>query len=188
MAEVLLISDNYIKNITNISDNISGKLLNPAIMEAQECGLRQILGDNLIDKIKSLVANNTINDDANINYKNLLKKAQYYLAYEALSNIIVFTSVKIDNMGIVKATDENTESLNMSDMFSLKDFYQNKADYYCKLLQNFILSNRSLFPELSTNDCNQIKSNLYSSSSCGVFLGGARGKGIYGRLRNKYGD
>ena len=70
MKDVLLISESFIKNITNLSDNLSGKLLFPAIRESQEIGLREILGDDLLDKLKSLVEQNTINDKSNQKYKN----------------------------------------------------------------------------------------------------------------------
>ena len=43
MEKILLVSANFIKNVSNISDNISGKLIEPAIYEAQNEGLRTIL-------------------------------------------------------------------------------------------------------------------------------------------------
>ena len=42
MNRVLLISEDFVKELTNMSDNMQGKLINPAIAEAQEAGLREI--------------------------------------------------------------------------------------------------------------------------------------------------
>ena len=38
MEKILLVSANFIKNISNISDNISGKVIEPAIYEAKNEG------------------------------------------------------------------------------------------------------------------------------------------------------
>lgn len=182
MKQILLVSANYIKNISNISDNISGKLIEPAVWEAQNEGLRGILGDALEDKLESLVDTEDIDKDEYVNYKRLLQKCQYFLAYTAIANVIMLTTAKIDNAGIQQVSDEKMEPLDITESYRLRDFYQHKADYLCKQLQNFLLKNRKDYPELSDNDCNSIKANLRSAATCGIWLGGVRGKG-YKRCR-----
>ena len=174
MEQILLVSSNFIKNISNVSDNISGKLIEPAIFEAQNEGLRGILGDALEDKLEHLVDTEEIDNPENAAYKRLLVKAQYFLAYTAIANVIMLTAVKIDNAGNQQVSDEKMEPLDITESYRLRDFYQHKADYLCKQLQNFILKNRKDYPELSDNDCNSIKANLYSAASCGIWLGGPR--------------
>lgn len=181
--KILLCSVNFIKNISNISDNISGKLLEPAIFEAQNEGLRGILGDSLVDKLEQLVSDNTIGQTQNAAYKTLLDKAQYFLAYTAIADICMLTSVKIDNAGLEQVGDEHMEPLDMTDSYRLRDFYQHKADYMCRQLQNFVLKNRSDYPELTENDCRSIKANLFSAATTGLWLGGVRGRGISRRYR-----
>ena len=164
-----------VKQITNVSDNLEGKVLGPAIIEAGNA-LRDIVGDALCDKLEELVVNEEINLDENINYKLLLDKAQYFLAYTATANVTVLTAVKVDNFGVSRSTDEHIESLSLSDVFTISEHYQKKADEYCGKLQNWILKNKKKFPELTENQCNDIKANLYSAASCGIWLGGTRGK------------
>ena len=115
-----------------------------------------------------------IDNDDNVAYKRLLVKAQYFLAYTAIANVIMLTAVKIDNAGNQQVSDEKMEPLDITESYRLRDFYQHKADYLCKQLQNFILKNRKDYPELSDNDCNSIKTNLYSAATCGIWLGGPR--------------
>ena len=45
MAEILLTSETFVKSVTNVSDNLAGKYILPSIREAQEQGLKSILGD-----------------------------------------------------------------------------------------------------------------------------------------------
>ena len=172
MTEIYLIEPELVKQLTNVSDNLEGKVLGPAIIEAGNA-LRDIVGDALCDKLEELVANEEIDLDENVNYKLLLDKSQYFLAYTAAANVAVLTAVKVDNFGVSRSTDEHIESLSLSDVFTISEHYQKKADEYCGKLQNWILKNKKKFPELTENQCNDIKANLYSAASCGIWLGGA---------------
>lgn len=172
VEDVLITSPEFIKSVTNIGDNISGKVLQTAIREAQQLEMQQVWGTKLLNKIKSLIANNTIELEENIKYKNILNESQYFLAYCVMANLIMITSFKIDNIGTVQTSDENIINPGLDDLYRLQDFYRNKADYYRLLLQKYLLANR--VPELG--DCGFIKSELYNAASSGLWLGGRRGK------------
>lgn len=176
MAEVLLSSEAFVKSETNISDNVAGKYILTSLREAQEVRLKSILGDCLLDKLKDLVRSEEIDKEENARYKNLIDKCQYYLAYMTIVELIFKVSYKIGNAGLVKTTDENLQVASLDEIITQKDFYQGKADFYCMELQNYILENRSLFPEVDECTCRRIHSNLYSAASCGFFVGGVRGK------------
>lgn len=187
-TQVLLCSETFVRSNCSIDDNINSKLLNGALREAQEINLREILGDNLIDKVIDLVRTGTVDQESNIWYKKLIIESQYFLAYSAVSNICLATAVKISNAGLEQVSDEHLNPIGIDDSFRIQTFYRNKADFYCLRLQNFILSNRQKFPELTTSHIHKINSNLYSSATTGLWLGGARGRKFFGRLRDKYND
>ena len=63
MEKILLVSANFIKNVTNIDDNMPGKLIEPAIYEAQVEGLRTVLGDCLVDRLEELVRTDEIDQE-----------------------------------------------------------------------------------------------------------------------------
>lgn len=180
MEQILLVSSNFIKNVSNISDNISGKLLEPAIFEAQNEGLRGILGDRLEDKLENLVDSGDIELEENAKYKTLLIKCQYFLAYTTISNVCMLTTVKIDNAGLMQVSDEKMEPLDMKESFRLQSFYQHKADYFCKQIQNYLLAHKTDYPELTQEGLHTIKSNLLSAATTGLWLGGVRGRGHRG--------
>jgi len=180
MAEILLSSEKFIKETTNVSENLSGKYLLPSLREAQEIGLRGILGDCLLAKLKELVKESQINLVVNAAYKDLLDRCQYYLAYATIVEVVDRISYKVVNFGVAKSTDENLQVATQDEIAKQKYFYQAKADNYCLDLQNFLLNNRQAFPELKDCDCSRIKANLKSAASCGIFLGGARGRNIKG--------
>lgn len=173
MAEVLLTSESFVKSVTSISENVYGRYLLPSIREAQETSLRSVLGDSLTDRLKKVVGSEEM---AEKKYLDLIDKLQYFLAYSAIVELIPKVQFKIGNAGVVKTTDENIQTASFSEIEKMTFFYQSKADSECYKLQQFLLRNYTDYPELSENDCRQIKANLTSAASCGLWLGGVRNK------------
>lgn len=176
MAEILLTSEAFIKSVTAISDNVAGKFMLPAMREAQENGLRQILGDALTVRLKGMVSDGSITASGNAMYKELLDRCQYYLAYRTLVEVAFKVSYKISNFGVSKTTDENMQVASEDEIARSQKYYGDKADACCRDLQGWILDNRTAFPELDDNTCHRMRSHLTSAASCGVWLGGPRGK------------
>jgi len=176
MAEILLTSESFVKSVTNVSDNLAGKYILPSIREAQEQGLKGILGDCLLTSVKERVKDNSIDNPENIMYKALVEHCQYYLAYLAIVEVTNKVSYKIGNFGVTKSTDENLQVATYDEIVKMQYYYQSKVDAYCIDLQTWILDNKDAFPELTPCQCHKISSNLHSAASCGIFLGGARGK------------
>ena len=181
MAEIILSSEKFVKSVTSVSDNIAGKYILPSLREAQEQGLKGILGDALLAKLKSLVATKEIDLESNAAYKILLDHCQYYLAYTAIVEVTTKVTYKIGNFGVTKTTDENLQVASQDEIAKMQDYYQLNTEANCLGLQNFLLQNRNDYPELTENCCHNIESNLHSAASCGIFLGGARGRTKYRR-------
>lgn len=181
---VLLTNPKFIKEITNIDDNVQDKFLFPAINESQEIDLKSIIGENLLKRLKEMVLDESINRPGNEAYKDLVEKSQFFLAYSVLSKLVVTTSFKLDNAGLYRSNDENLYYASMDEVKNMEEYYQNRAAFFKLELQNFIINNKSAFAELSECACRQIGANLYSAENCGLWLGGARGKGYKGRKYN----
>lgn len=176
MTEILLTSEQFVKNISNISDNLAGKYLLPAIREAQEINLRGFLGDALLDKLKELVGNNALKEPANAPYGQLVDRCQYFLAYQTIAGLPYKVSYKLANIGVAKTSDTNVKACDPDELATVKGYYQDKADYYARRLQMYLLEHAKEYPELNDNNCYHIRKNLYSAATCGLWLGGARGK------------
>lgn len=172
MAEILLTSEAFVKSVTNVSDNLAGKYILPSIREAQEQGLKSILGDCLLSKVKHLFNTDSLEGI----YKELVDHCQYYLAYAAIVEVTNKVSFKIGNFGVAKSTDENLQVASYDEIVKMQYYYQTKVDAYCLELQQWLLQNRESIPELSDCHCRKLSSNLHSAASCGVYLGGGRGK------------
>lgn len=180
--QIFLTSERFVKSVTNIDDNLAGKFLQPAIREAQDVQLREILGGALLRALKDKVEEGTIGAAGNEHYQELLDECQYFLAYTAIVEVQNKASYKIANAGVVKTTDEREVNASDTEIGRQTFYYQSKADSYAYILQTWLLKNRSFFPELGSDECCRLKSNLYSAATCGIWLGGPRGKRIPGRI------
>ena len=176
MAEILLSSEAFVKSVTSASDNLSGKYILPSLREAQEIGLRGILGDDLLAKLKDLRKDGKLETESGGVYKTLVDHCQYYLAYMTIVEVTAKVSFKIGNFGVTKTQDENLQVASQDEIGKMQFYYQSKADACCLDLQNFLLEHRKDYPELTECSCHKIESNLLSAASCGIFLGGGRGK------------
>lgn len=174
---VLLCSEKYIKENSNLSDNVWGKFLLPAIREAQEIRLQAVIGTNLYQSLLSKVADGSISDQ----YKELLDfYVQPVMLYQVLSDVIDVLDIKMVNLGTVRSRDEYLDNISDEERQRLKSNYEFKADWYVRRLQQYLLDNRDLFVELDECACSNIKANLESAASSGIFLGGFRGRRIVG--------
>lgn len=177
MNDIFLISEDRIKTITNINDNVYDEYLAPAIANAQAISLQSILGSCLYEHILSLVSDGSITAETNTAYKYLLdNQIRYYLAWKVVADIIPVVTVKIDNAGAVRNTDEHREHLTTSQLDLLVSHYQDIADSYQRMLQDYLKVNKDLYPELGQCGCSGIKPNLQSSNSSQIWLGGVRSR------------
>ncbi len=180
MRNVLLTSPDFIRENSNISDNVNSKVLASAIREVQEDELQEILGQLLFEKIQMLVYdNNQIELRENAVYKDVLDKSQMFITYRVIAEIIVMLNMKIDNAGLIQTRDENMDYMNLDDTMTLKNYYDTKASHYAYLLQNYLMEHIGEIPELTECQAWKIRSTLYSAATPSVFLGGARGRGWF---------
>lgn len=188
MADVLLCSEDYIKSNLAIDENIAGSYLLPAIKQAQREGLESVCGTALVERLQDMVYNNSLTAD----YQTLLDDYIVdYLCFAALVELLPIINYKIANIGVVKAGDERITNTPKDEYRELKDYYTQKAAYYKFRLQQFLIQNYSLYPELSDIQIKYINRNIHSASNTNLWLGGDRGKILFpdnydGYLRMKY--
>lgn len=176
IQDILLTSEDRVKEITAISDNVAGEYMTSAIREVQDFRLQRVVGTKLYAKLKTLVGDDTISLPANAAYKTLLDVAQYFLAYEVACSLMIKLNWKVTNAGVVTTPDDKVQPADMATLDQVRSDYRATADDYCDALQRHILANRANYPELDTNTCNEIQAHLRDSASCGLFLGGVRGR------------
>lgn len=177
MNNILVISEDTIRSNSEISDNIWGKSLLPAIRTAQEIYLEMFLGSCLYNKILNLISTGEIGLDANIAYKNLLDTyITPFMIERVVADLIPIIGNKITNLGVFKSDDEYAKNTGADEVDRLYQLHVNKSDHYAKRMQQFLKSNMDIYPELDVCNCGDVKPCLDSSADCSIWLGGTRGK------------
>lgn len=176
--DILLTSEDDIKTYTNLNENTDGKYIAPSIYMAQKNDLEGCIGTKLVRKIQDLIGTETLDDERNEKYKELLDDyIADFLAYATIVRLLPIVSFKIGNIGVARTEDEKVVTMPYDEVFNLKDYYQNQADYLMYRMQRYLLENYDEFPELKLyKKRDEIKANLYSSANCSIWLGGCRGK------------
>ena len=177
MVQVLLTNEKFVKSLASIDDNLAGKYLHAALVEAQEIELREIVGDSRLAAIKGRIQDKEIEQvEIPEIYQELIEKCQYVIAYKAIASLCIQATYKIANVGVVTTSDDNVSNLAWGDLVRVKEYYTHKSDSFTKQLQNFLLQNKDSFPELRECDCAQIKAHLYTAATSGLWLGGIRAR------------
>ena len=176
MTNILFISEDFIKTNSGLNDNLFGKSLLPAIREAQDIYLQQIIGETLYKKLIGLVDEGTIGDDENALYKELLDEyIRSYMLYQTIVQVIPVTNVKLSNYGTTLSDDQYLVNLSQGDAELIEKHYSILADFYARRLQEFIL-NHCEDLKVDACTCDGIRANLNSAATTGPFLGGIRGR------------
>ena len=161
MSRIYLISCDYLKTHTAINNNVADELLNSAIYEAQTIHIQQLIGTKLYNKVCELVGNNTIGDPANADYKILLDDyLQCTIAYWAVVECIPTLAVKLVNKGLERQNSEWSSPAAINEIEYLRDNWTNKAQFYSQRITDFLLQNRSKYPEyMSSTQIDELRPN-----------------------------
>jgi phage anti-repressor protein len=186
MAQVIFISEQYLKDTSYIDENVDVKLLRNSILETQEMRIRSVIGTGLYDELKTQVTAGTKTALNNTLLSDYIAPA---LKYWVLHDAALILTFKVMNKSIVKRSSENTEVIQATDLDKLMDFFKNRAEYFSERITKYLLENENSYPLFtdagSGVDTEHPKHNNYTQ---GLFLGTSKNhKGIdidFGRLNN----
>jgi hypothetical protein len=184
---VLLISEQKLKDNTPINENVDSSELRFCILQAQNIQIQESLGTNLYEKLLQIVDNGTISDPSNLNYKLLLDNYIQptlisYSYYLGLDNFWV----KFINIGLVQNSSEQGQPVDLKTLQYLKQNAKNQAEFNDNLLRRHLVFKSNLYPEYfggSLND-GQIFPETDSAFNSSITLGGNNG----GYWKRKWGS
>ena len=152
---VLLISEQKLKDNTPINENVDSSELRFCIQMAQSIFLQESLGTNLYEHILGLVQNGDIDLPGNINYKELLNNfiqpmLIQYSYYYALDNFWV----KFVNVGLQQYRSEQSNPIGQKEFIWMKNNARDSAQFLDNLLRRHLVFNTSKFPQYSVIENN----------------------------------
>ena len=156
MAEVLLITRQDIIRYSNLSGAVDTDKMIGFIKLAQDIHLEQILGTDLMNRIKTDIEAGTLTAP----YSTLLNKyIKPMLIHYSLLEIIPFNAYQVSNGGIFKHTSENSDSVSKSEIDFLAEKHRKIAISYSERFESHVRNNPSLYAEYYTNSGEDLHPN-----------------------------
>lgn len=152
---VLLISEQKLKDNTPINDNVDTSELRFCIQMAQNIFLQESLGTNLFEQILELVQTGDINDPAQIVYKELLNNYIQpmliaYSYYYALDNFWI----KFVNVGLQQYRSEQSNPIGQKEFIYMKNTARDQAQFLDNLLRRHLVFKSYLYPRYTVVENN----------------------------------
>ena len=142
MSTVLLVSEQRMKQWTNLDNNIRIDILTPSILQAQDLYIQDTLGTPFYKRLKAGVVAN----DLNLNETTFLK--DYIgpcLMQYALYMLMPSLKYKMVEKGILNGVSEETQPTTLDEMKWLQQNTLNTAEFYNKRMLEFLQDNPGMF-------------------------------------------
>lgn len=159
---ILLVNIHKLKKDSFIDDNVSDHTIRVAAMAVQDMVIEKVTGTCLFDKLRELICDDTINDEYNWCYTDLLDNYLFQIfAYGVPAEISIPLSFKNRNNGTVRPNTDTTTQAGLSDIKYLNQYYLNKMDHYVNRAIRYLKCN-CCFPELKCCECDWANERPFS--------------------------
>jgi hypothetical protein len=146
MNYTLFITEQKIRERTQINESVDDKLITSAVLDAQDISLKPIIGSVLFDKLTNDIVSGSVVDP----YKTLLENyIQPFLIYSTNYYVVENIYVRERNNGLLNPTGGDNSSMVSKQMYDTRlESIKSKKEFYAKQLALYLLENNNLFPEL----------------------------------------
>lgn len=150
-TEVWLVQEADIKAVTPIDNNLDPDYINLFITPSQLLYVKPAFGEVFYDHLADAVQNSTLTDAENQLLERLKRPLCYFILYEALVHI----RNRINQIGVVANTTDNSVAPEYSEFNSLRMEMRNKAEFLLNNeVLNFIKDNPTYFPLFGQTNSN----------------------------------
>jgi hypothetical protein len=140
---VLFISEQTLKDRSLLQDNVDPKLIKPTIKHCQDMFLEPILGTGLYRELQDQITANSVSV---LNAKLLDLYITDTLCWYVASEMVMSLGYKLTNKNVLRKTSENSETSSLNDLFSLMEYYKNKAEWYAQRTTDYLIEYITDYP------------------------------------------
>ncbi len=141
--KTLFITPQFLRDNSELDNNVPDKLLRKPIITAQQEFLLPILGSELYNQLVLEVSGNTLTADNQILMDDYVRLClSEYAMYKAASKVLF----KYTGKSIEKQKTDNSESINIKELSLIREEIKNSADILADRLTRFLLANTDTYP------------------------------------------
>lgn len=168
MRDFITFSENYLKEVSVINDNVDAKTITPIIILVQDKYLHPILGSDLFDEIKEQIQTSTESADNVALLDNYIMPVIHWYVLKESTPAFKY---KYMNKGIMVKNSDNSSAADLSEIKFLMDQWDNNAKWYAERLTKFLDNNTDIYPLYCANpDCDDIQPNK-TNYRTSIYLG-----------------
>lgn len=173
--DVYLIDEEYVKQMSSVSDNLDSKMIKPCVYDAQIIHLQPIIGTKLFDRVCGMVDDCSIDAEANEKYKELLVDyIQPYLLQKVQELLVPTMFMKTRNAGNVQYYDNSQNNVQLKEQQWIMQRFANNATFLSERMVDFITANRSYLREYCQCDSvADMHSGQDNQNFCPIHLDGS---------------
>ena len=148
MTTTLFISENKLKNFSDLNNSLDPDLLKNAIREGQDIHIQRILGYKLYQKMIADVNSSSLSGYYKTLMDDYLQDALLYWAYyEALESIWLRPR---NNGLLIPQGGAEALSVDSTTYDKKRQSVKNKAEWYSERMVGWLIDNETRFPEFGT--------------------------------------
>jgi hypothetical protein len=140
---VQFISEQTLKQLSVIQENVDMKLITPAIYEVQNFYLLPILGTSLYNELITQIQDNTLTD---ANRQLIDIYITPVLVWYVRLELPMHLNFKYFNKAVGSQNADNMSPITDAELSTLMNFTKNKAEWHSERLTKFLLSNPTVYP------------------------------------------
>lgn len=149
MSKIRLITETYFKENSPVTENVQMKDVYPHIDAAQDINLRNILGSEFLDYIKTQYNNQVLTADEIELVQDYIQPA---VLYRALYLALPFMQFNLRNKGVMVNTDDAANAAGFSEFKFLLQMIKDRAESNEELLRTYLCKEGSRYPLYKTQD------------------------------------
>lgn len=144
----LFIDDEYLKTYTPLGKSIDVDQIYPFVKEAQDIYTQDLLGTPLYNNLEwRLYSGSTFSTPYFIQQEiDLINIASKALAYWTIYLALPHLAIQIRNIGVARATSDNTTVSTVQELKYIREEMQNLAEFWNQRVVNFLCENSQYFP------------------------------------------
>lgn len=143
----LLVSEQRLKQWTNLDDNVRVDEITPFIIQAQDIYIQDQLGTLFYTRIKNgIIANDLNADEAAFLQDYIGPTLMQYALYLMMPGL----KYKLSDKGVLSGSSEETTQTSLDELKYLRQSTLDTAEFYAERLREYLIDNPGLFPQYET--------------------------------------
>ena len=167
MATALWTTPLHLKQNSVITGDLDPDKITYSIKNAQIIHIQGYLGTDLYDALQARSLAGTLSANDTTLIEDYIEST---LIFWTLSDYVYTGAYNISNKGILKHTDETSETVSKEEIIALGLSYQKTAEHFTQRLIAYLCDNSNLYPEYNTNSGSDMNPETNSNYG-GLYLG-----------------